>query len=117
MEGGNMERNYNESSIKVKKPRRKKHVESFNIYIYKVLKQGYPEMGLSKKAISILDSFVHDTLERIATEAGKLVKMNNQQTLTARAIQTATRLVLRGELAKHAVSEGTKATHKYNSAS
>merc|ERR1719383_523892 len=101
---------------KSKRPFKKKGVESFNIYIYKVLKQVYPEMGLSKKAISILDSFVRDTFERIAAEAGKLVKMNNQQTLTARAIQTATRLVLRGELAKHAVSEGTKATHKYNSA-
>ena len=94
---------------------KKKSKESFNIYIYKVLKQVYPEMGMSKKAMSILNSFVFDTFERIATEAGKLVKINNKNTMDARAIQTAVRLVLPGELSKHAVSEGTKAVTKFNS--
>jgi len=93
----------------------KKAKESFNIYIYKVLKQVYPEMGMSKKAMSILNSFVFDTFERIASEAGKLCKINNKHTLDARAIQTAVRLVLPGELSKHAVSEGTKAVTKFNS--
>ena len=93
----------------------KKSQESYNIYIYKVLKQVYPEMGMSKKAMSIMNSFVFDTFERIATEAGKLCKINNKHTLDARAVQTAVRLVLPGELAKHAVSEGTKAVTKYNS--
>ena len=78
-----------------------------------MLKQINPEMGLSKKAMSILDSFVNDCFERIASEAGKLVKANRQKTLSARSIQTATRLVLQGELAKHAVSEGTKAVTKF----
>ena len=32
----------------------------------------------------------------------------------ARAVQTAVRLVLPGELSKHAVSEGTKAVTKFN---
>ena len=92
-----------------------KSKESFNIYIYKVLKQVYPEMGMSKKAMSIMNSFVFDTFERIATEAGKLCKINKKQTLDARAVQTAVRLVLPGELSKHAVSEGTKAVTKFNS--
>ena len=89
--------------------------ESFNIYIYKVLKQVYPEMGMSKKAMSIMNSFVFDTFERIAIEGGRLCKMNGRGTMDARAVQTAVRLVLPGELAKHAVSEGTKACAKYNS--
>ena len=94
---------------------KKKSQESYNIYIYKVLKQVYPEMGMSKKAMSIMNSFVFDTFERIATEAGNLCKVNSKQTLDARAVQTAVRLVLPGELAKHAVSEGTKAVTKFNS--
>jgi histone H2B len=93
----------------------KKSKESFNIYIYKVLKQVYPEMGMSKKAMSIMNSFVFDTFERIAVEAGKLCKMSNKHTLDARAVQTAVRLVLPGELSKHAVSEGTKAVTKFQS--
>ena len=92
----------------------KKGKETFNIYIYKVLKQVYPEMGMSKKAMSIMNSFVHDTFERLATEEGKLCKMNKKHTMDARAVQTAVRLVFPGELAKHAMSEGTKAVTKFN---
>jgi len=53
--------------------------------------------------------------ERIASESGRLVRYNKKATLSSREIQTATRLVLPGELAKHAVSEGTKAVTKYSS--
>ena len=93
--------------------RRKKNRESYNIYIYRVLKQVHPDTGVSKRAMSILNSFVGDTFGRIAGEAGKLCKYNNKATLSSREIQTAVRLVLPGELAKHAVSEGTKAVTKY----
>jgi hypothetical protein len=47
-------------------------------------------------------------------EATNLSLMNNKKTITSREIQTAVRLVLPGELAKHGVSEGTKAVTKYN---
>ena len=96
--------------------RRRKPRQSYNIYIYRVLKQVHPDTGVSKRAMSVLNSFVGDTFERIASEAGRLVKYNKKATMTAREVQTAVRLVLPGELAKHAVSEGTKAVTKYQSA-
>lgn len=95
--------------------KRKKRSESYATYIYKVLKQVHPETGVSTKAMSIMNSFVADLFERIAAEAGKLASYNNTKTLTSREIQTAVRLLLPGELAKHAVSEGTKAVTKYSS--
>uniref|UniRef100_A0A2I3TGI4 Histone H2B n=3 Tax=Pan TaxID=9596 RepID=A0A2I3TGI4_PANTR len=52
--------------------------------------------------MGIMNSFLNDIFERIAGEASRL-------------IQTAVRLLLPGELAKHAVSEGTKAVTKYAS--
>merc|ERR1712066_90135 len=61
----------------------------------------------------IMTSFISDTFDKIATEAGKLCKYNKKDTLSSREIQTAVRLVLPGELAKHAVSEGTKAVTKF----
>eukprot|EP00051_Salpingoeca_urceolata_P024382 m.427343 g.427343 ORF g.427343 m.427343 type:complete len:122 (-) comp20227_c1_seq2:720-1085(-) len=97
------------------KKRRKKRKETFNIYIYKVLKQVHPDTGVSSKAISILNSFVSDIFERIAGEAARLAKYNKKATISSREIQTAVRLLLPGELAKHAVSEGTKAVTKYTS--
>jgi histone H2B len=96
--------------------RKKKRVESYSTYIYKVLKQVHPDTGISKKGMSIMNSFINDIFERIATEAGKLGKYNKKATLSSREIQTAVRLMLPGELAKHAVSEGTKAVTKFSSA-
>ncbi|PHJ23927.1 histone, partial [Cystoisospora suis] len=92
---------------------KKRRAESYSTYIFKVLKQVHPETGISKKSMMIMTSFIADTFDRIASEAGKLCKYNKKDTLSSREIQTAVRLVLPGELAKHAVSEGTKAVTKY----
>ncbi|XP_061553694.1 histone H2B 1/2-like [Phyllopteryx taeniolatus] len=95
--------------------RRRGRKESYAIYVYKVLKQVHPDTGISSKAMSIMNSFVNDIFERIASEASRLAHYNKRSTITSREIQTAVRLLLPGELAKHAVSEGTKAVTKYTS--
>jgi histone H2B len=97
------------------KKRHRKRRESYAIYIYKVLKQVHPDTGISSKAMSIMNSFVNDIFERIAAEASRLAHYNRRSTITSREVQTAVRLLLPGELAKHAVSEGTKAVTKYTS--
>jgi histone H2B len=99
-----------------KKVHRKRH-QTYNSYIAKVLKQVHPKTGISKRAIAILNNLVNDTFDRIAQEGGRLVRYSNKGTLSSREIQTAVRLVLPGELAKHAVSEGTKAVTKFQSSS
>jgi histone H2B len=98
-----------------KKRVKAKH-ETYKIYIYKVLKQVHPDTGISSMAMSILNSFINDIFERIAAESSRLAHYNRRSTITSREIQTAVRLILPGELAKHAVSEGTKAVTKFTSA-
>ncbi|KAG5566880.1 hypothetical protein RHMOL_Rhmol01G0306500 [Rhododendron molle] len=98
-----------------KKKRSKKSVETYKIYIFKVLKQVHPDIGISSKAMGIMNSFINDIFEKLAQEASRLARYNKKPTITSREIQTAVRLVLPGELAKHAVSEGTKAVTKFTS--
>ena len=98
-----------------KKGRKKTKAETYKIYIYKVLKQVHPDTGISSKAMSIMNSFINDIFDRIASEASRLARYNKKPTITSREIQTAVRLILPGELAKHAVSEGTKAVTKFTS--
>ncbi len=81
-----------------------------------MLKQVHPDTGISSKAMSIMNSFINDIFEKTATEASRLARYNKKPTITSREIQTAVRLILPGELAKHAVSEGTKAVTKFTSA-
>ena len=81
------------------------------MYVYKVLKQ----VHLDTNAMGIMNFFINDIFECIAGEASRLVHYNKHSTITSREIQTAVRLLLPGELAKHAVLEGTKAVTKYTS--
>ncbi len=98
-----------------KKKKTKKNVETYKIYIFKVLKQVHPDIGISSKAMGIMNSFINDIFEKLAQESSRLARYNKKPTITSREIQTAVRLVLPGELAKHAVSEGTKAVTKFTS--
>ena len=100
-------------AVKTDKKRHKKRKESYALYIYKVLRQVHPDTGISSKAMSIMNSFVNDIFERIAGEASRLAHYNKRSTISSREIQTSVRLLLPGELAKHAVSEGVKAVTKY----
>ncbi|KAG0466538.1 hypothetical protein HPP92_018118 [Vanilla planifolia] len=103
------------SGEKKKKKKTKKGSETYKIYIFKVLKQVHPDIGISSKAMSIMNSFINDIFEKLAQEASRLARYNKKPTITSREIQTSVRLVLPGELAKHAVSEGTKAVTKFTS--
>jgi histone H2B len=79
---------------KYAKKHRKKRKESYAIYNFKVLKQVHPDTGVSSKAMSIMNSFVNDIFERIASEASRLAHYNKSSTITSREIQTPVRLLL-----------------------
>ncbi|KAG1743365.1 histone-fold-containing protein [Suillus occidentalis] len=80
------------------KKRRNVRKETYSSYIYKGVFV-HPDTGISNKAMAILNSFVNDIFERIATEASN---------------SPSVRLILPGELAKHAISEGTKSVSKFS---
>merc|ERR1712184_158041 len=99
------------------KRHKKKQYGSYAIYIYKVLKNIHPEVGMSKKAMNVMNSFVNDLFERLALEASKLTRYHGKLTLSSNDIQSAVKLVLPGDLAEHAIAEGTRALNKFGSSS
>jgi len=93
--------------------RKNKPVHNYKIYLHKVLKQVHPECAISKRSMEIIDNMMTHMFDIIATESSKLVSKGKTKTLSSRDVQTAVKLILPGELSKHAVSEGTKAVTKY----
>ena len=61
-----------------KRPGAKKNAETYSVYIYRVLKQVHPETGISKRSMSIMNSFINDLFEKISGEASKLVRYNKK---------------------------------------
>jgi len=91
-----------------------KKKQHWDLYIHRALHQVYKRGSLSKAAVRVLSSFIEDMFNKIQSEAVFVARINKVKTLTAREIQTSARLLLPPELAKHAMSEGTKAVAKYN---
>ncbi|THY27182.1 histone-fold-containing protein [Aureobasidium pullulans] len=104
-------KNEDGSEKKTRKKKRKTDPANFQAYIHKVQKQMYPTLSMSKTAMCIMNDF---TKGNIAETASSLCKKQKKATLQAHDIQCATKLVLGGELARHAITEGTKAIRQYN---
>uniref|UniRef100_A0A0N4ZEA7 Histone domain-containing protein n=1 Tax=Parastrongyloides trichosuri TaxID=131310 RepID=A0A0N4ZEA7_PARTI len=93
--------------------RRVNRDKKFNVYIYRVLKAMHQDIGITKKGMDVMNSFVLDMFERFANEASRLVRMRNRKTLKLRDFITASKLILEGELGNFAHSEGLLAITKY----
>ena len=69
--------------------RRRRRNETYSLYIYKVLKQVHPEVGISRRAMSVMNSLMNDTFERLCGEAANLVRVSQRRTMSARSVQSA----------------------------
>ncbi|XP_019190854.1 PREDICTED: histone H2B type 1-P-like [Ipomoea nil] len=87
--------------------------EGYKRYVFKVMKQVHPDLAISSKAMTVINNLMGDMFERIAVEAATLSKYISRATLSSREIQDAVKLVLPGDLGKHAIAEGTKAVTTY----
>lgn len=89
--------------------RRRKNVnfvrnDVYSRHIYKIFKRTCPEMQISVAAMSVMNSFVEDLLQRIANEASTLAFHANQSTMSTNDIMSATKLVITtDELCKFAI--------------
>ncbi|PKU70864.1 late histone H2B.L4-like [Dendrobium catenatum] len=111
-----------EDKTEEKKRKKRKKKRGINVgvassgykrYVFRVLKQVHPGMRVSAQAMSVLEGMMRDMFERIAEEAAQLNKYTGKVTLSSKEIQDAVRLIMPGELGKHAIAEGVKAVTTY----
>lgn len=87
----------------------------FESYIIKLLKAVHKDgIGISGSALKQLNSTVNFLLRALNDECEKVRLAAGVQTLSSRLVQTAVKVMIPGELAKHAVTEGTKAIRIFN---
>jgi histone H2B len=100
-------------AAKKKKITSKQAPATYERYIYKILKNVHPKMRISKQAMAIMNSQVNDTFERIASQAFQMARLTKSNALSSRDVTSACRLILPGQLAKHAIDEGTRCLMTY----
>jgi len=98
-----------------KKRRNSQKKKTFNTYIVKVLKKVHPDAGIGEKeGVPMINGMLEYVVKKVAFAVSILLRRTGRNTVTSREIQSAIRLTFPGELAKHAVSAGTKAVTYYN---
>ena len=95
--------------------KKKRHYNSFKSYTHKVLKQVHPDTGMGSGSEELMTKITNELLFRIGEVAVDIAHHRGVSTVSSRDVQAGVRLILPGELKKHAVSEGTKAVTKYTS--
>mgnify|MGYP003571724087 CR=1 FL=1 len=87
--------------------------ETYNRFILKVLHQVHSQFSIGCNAMVIMNNFVNDIFERFIQEAGLLARRHKKSTISSHEIKAAVELILPGDLAKHALQEGSRALDKY----
>eukprot|EP01053_Blabericola_migrator_P000247 Blabericola_migrator_1__246@NODE_1065_length_5548_cov_186_921182_g732_i0_p5_GENE_NODE_1065_length_5548_cov_186_921182_g732_i0NODE_1065_length_5548_cov_186_921182_g732_i0_p5_ORF_typecomplete_len155_score32_69Histone/PF00125_24/1e11CBFD_NFYB_HMF/PF00808_23/2_6e06CENPT_C/PF15511_6/3_6e06TFIID18kDa/PF02269_16/0_00079TFIID_20kDa/PF03847_13/0_0044TAF/PF02969_17/0_0042CENPS/PF15630_6/0_0048BLM10_mid/PF16507_5/0_025Bromo_TP/PF07524_13/0_032Creatinase_N/PF01321_18/0_027_NODE_1065_length_5548_cov_186_9211 len=71
---------------------------NFHSVIFKVFKQarenGNRQIKISKDTVHVLNTIVHDFVQRIGEEAGRLCKYSHRHTMTTRDVAAAVKLVV-----------------------
>jgi len=73
-----------------------------------VIPKEQQNIQISSRFLVQLDQFLVGLIKRIVLKAVELQSNLNKKTVDSRSIQTAVRLIFKGELIKHAVSSGQK---------
>ena len=88
------------------------HID-FRTYIRRVLTQVHPDTRITTVAKDEMNGVVNYIGQSLTQTAVKVAVQDKRVTVSPKDMQAAVRLVLPGELAKHAVSEGTRAVRKF----
>jgi histone H2A len=99
-------------------------MEQFDTYIHRVQKQVHPDQRISGESVKLINDIVNYLALHISHKAVMLTKPLDyeakgrktplgKKTISSRDVQAAVRLVIPGELAKHAMSDGAKAVTRY----
>jgi histone H2B len=61
----------------------------------------------------VVNGLIEDLENRLTNKSVEMAKLHKKSTLAAKHVQIATKMVVPGEMAAHALSEGTKAVTKF----
>lgn len=83
-------------------------------YLKPILNRIHPELSLDSNAKGDLNILLHTFMQRILTVAQALMRKSKKCTIMVNDISSACKVVIPGELAKHALEAGNKAVETFD---
>lgn len=100
-------------ATKSKKKTTKTNGRGYGLYIHKVGKRIAPTATISAAALDLVNELVMQLETRVSRSAFEMAAFSKKSTLSARHVQTATKLIFPREMGGLAIGEGTKATTRF----
>ena len=108
-------------ALEAKKPAKKaqnlRDGRSFQVYIFRVLKESKPETSISKNAMLMINEIIAEIFEKLMRESRELMIHGKKRTLSSKEVETAVKLHFPGELQKLAINASRDALNKVATAS
>ncbi|GFW68022.1 histone H2B [Trichonephila clavipes] len=86
---------------------------SFKTYIQDVLKMVDEDASITAPAMKIMDALMKDMFNQLANGTKNLMEKEKKRTLDHLDVKCASLELLRGEVARHAIAEGSKAVQSF----
>ena len=91
-----------------------KNEDNLQIYIYRLLKQVHPEVGISRASMAVVNKMILEVYKKLATNASEMSHSIKAKGLSAKDVQSAVKLTIPGELQKHCLTEVARAVATYD---
>jgi len=104
-----------ESGVKKIKKRKPNEEKGYTIYIHKVLKKATDGKTISARAVEVVNMLIGDLETRLTDKAFELAKFQKKSTLSAKHVQTATKLVFPPEMSGTAIVGAGDAINRFTS--
>ena len=105
-----------ETGIKKSTKKKKTGSPEYASYLLRVSKNVHADKSVSKDAMYVVNAIIVDIVTRLISTSNTMAALEQKTTLKAKHVQAAANAVLSGELARHAISAGTKAVLAYERA-
>ena len=87
---------------------------SFQTYIFRVLKEVKPDLSISKQSMTLLNQILADLFDDMMDESRRLMIFTKKNTLTSREVESAVKILFPGELRKLGVQYGKQSLAKFS---
>lgn len=101
------------NGIKKVKGKASKKSLNFAVNMHRILKEVAPNSSITQQTMQIANALAVDLFDRLITTAETVRAYDEKNTLSAKHVQAATKVLMRPELAQHAVMNGTNAVKRF----
>ncbi|XP_042879232.1 histone H2B-like [Penaeus japonicus] len=93
--------------------RRRKRIESYRLYISRIVKDIEPNFGITRQGLNVMDNVTCDLFEELGRIAADFIKVGKRVTLSDRDVEAAIKLTISRDLRSDCIRQARAAVKRF----